>query len=119
MEEEDRPLTDQEVRVRTLYSGISSGTELTAFRGTHPKLRKRWDESRRLFIDDPQRETIAYPIVGWGYEEVGAAVEVGAAAQDSIPLGSTVYGSWVFSDTEKGRWRPLKVPVMRLAPCHS
>ena len=30
-----------EVRVRTLYSGISAGTELTQYRGTNPYLDKQ------------------------------------------------------------------------------
>jgi hypothetical protein len=33
---EDRPLRPREVRLRTLYSGISAGTELTAYRGSNP-----------------------------------------------------------------------------------
>ncbi|MFL5734541.1 MAG: zinc-binding alcohol dehydrogenase [Chloroflexia bacterium] len=93
MEEEDRLLEAHEVRLRTLYSGISAGTELTGFRGTNPYLNRRWDESLRLFINDPQHETIQYPIKAWGYEEVGEVVEVGSQVED-IPLGSIVYGTW-------------------------
>ena len=37
------------VRVRTLYSGISAGTELTLYRGTNPHLTRHWDPARRLF----------------------------------------------------------------------
>ena len=40
-----------EVRVRTLFSGISAGTELTAYRGSNPYLAKQWDDDRRLFVD--------------------------------------------------------------------
>ena len=29
--------------VQTLYSGISAGTELTAYRGSNPYLVKQWD----------------------------------------------------------------------------
>ena len=49
---EDRaaaPLAAGEVRLRTLYSGISAGTELTAYRGSNPYLTKRWDADTRLF----------------------------------------------------------------------
>ena len=35
---EDPPLGPHEVRVRTLYSAISAGTELTAYRGSNPYL---------------------------------------------------------------------------------
>ncbi len=93
IEEQDRPLREGEVRLHTLYSGISSGTELTAYRGTNPYLNKRWDGARRLFVEDPTHETISYPVVGWGYEEVGEVVEVGPAVQDMSP-GSIVYGTW-------------------------
>jgi len=52
--EEDRPLGAHEVRLRTLFSGISAGTELTAYRGSNPYLHKRWDKQRRLFVADDQ-----------------------------------------------------------------
>jgi len=35
------------VRLRTLYSGISAGAELTAYRGSNPYLHKRWDDPQR------------------------------------------------------------------------
>jgi threonine dehydrogenase-like Zn-dependent dehydrogenase len=41
VEDETNPLIDGGVRIRTLYSGISAGTELTAYRGTNPYLNKR------------------------------------------------------------------------------
>jgi threonine dehydrogenase-like Zn-dependent dehydrogenase len=40
---EDRPAAT-EVRLRMLYSGISAGTELTAYRGSNPYIHKKWDE---------------------------------------------------------------------------
>lgn len=92
-EEPDRALQTDEVRIRTLFSGISAGTELTAYRGTNPYLRKRWDQPTRLFLDDPNHETQHYPIIGWGYEEVGEVIESGTSVDD-IPLGSVVYGTW-------------------------
>lgn len=92
-EEEDRPLSENEVRLRTLYSGISTGTELTAYRGTNPYLQKRWDPALRLFVDDPTHESTRYPVVGWGYEEVGEVVEVGPGVEDVL-MGAVVYGTW-------------------------
>ncbi len=75
-DEEERPLQPDEVRLQTLFSGISAGTELTAYRGTNPYLHKRWDADRRLFVagEEPQR----YPQRGWGYEEIGEISELGA-----------------------------------------
>lgn len=56
---------DTDVRLHTLFSGISTGTEMTAFRGTSPYIHKRCDTERRLFVadDQPQRPC---PLVGWG-----------------------------------------------------
>lgn len=90
--EEERALAGQEVRLRTLFSGISAGTELTAYRGTNPYLHKRWDDNRRLFVPSGQSEP-AYPLPGWGYEEVGEIVELGPDVQ-SLKLGQRVYGTW-------------------------
>lgn len=45
-------LTPGCVRVRTIYSGVSAGTELTAYRGTSPYLNRRWDAEHRLFVED-------------------------------------------------------------------
>lgn len=89
---EDRPLAANEVRLRTLYSGISAGTELTAYRGSNPYLHKRWDASRKLFISAQQPE-FTYPISGWGYEEVGEVIELGSEVQ-TVSLGDVVYGTW-------------------------
>ena len=91
-EEAEAPLAADEVRVRTLYSGISAGTELTAYSGTNPYLHKGWDGERRLFIGGAESGP-AYPLVGWGYEEVGQIVEVGAATSD-LAVGQRVYGVW-------------------------
>ncbi|RYD40927.1 MAG: hypothetical protein EOP83_34605 [Verrucomicrobiaceae bacterium] len=44
IEEELPPLGADEVRLKTLFSGISAGTELTAYRGSNPYLTKKWDE---------------------------------------------------------------------------
>ena len=40
-EYEDPPLGQGEVRLKTLFSGISAGTEMTAYRGSNPYLAKR------------------------------------------------------------------------------
>ncbi|MGW4963958.1 zinc-dependent alcohol dehydrogenase [Nonomuraea sp. NPDC004186] len=78
------------VRVRTIYSGVSAGTELTAYRGTNPYLNRHWDTERRLFVDG---QTHAYPLTGWGYQEVGEVVEAAPDVADP-PVGSIVWGIW-------------------------
>lgn len=89
---EDVPLGPQEVRLRTLYSGISAGTELTAYRGSNPYLHKRWDASRKLFVPAEQ-SALSYPVSGWGYEEVGEVIELGSEVR-AISIGDIVYGTW-------------------------
>jgi threonine dehydrogenase-like Zn-dependent dehydrogenase len=89
--EDDPPLGPDEVRLRTLYSGISAGTELTAYRGSNPYLTKRWDDDQRLFVAGST--TREYPLDGWGYEEVGEVVETGADVT-SVRPGQVVWGTW-------------------------
>jgi len=88
----DPSLEPKEVRLRTLYSGISAGTELTAYRGSNPYLHKQWDPARKLFIPSEQ-PTLTYPVIGWGYEEVGEVVEVGDEVQD-VSIGDIIFGTW-------------------------
>lgn len=90
-------LGPSQVRVRTLYSGISAGTELAAYRGTSPYLHKRWDAAQRLFVQHDGAAAASYPLSTWGYEEVGEVVERGSEIdQDDhvLPLGTCVYGTW-------------------------
>jgi 2-desacetyl-2-hydroxyethyl bacteriochlorophyllide A dehydrogenase len=103
---ESMPLTPGSVRVHTWYSGISAGTELTAYRGSNPYLTRNWDPVRRLFVEgDP---TFSYPVEGWGYSEVGEVVEVaggasggasagasdGASDHPGLAVGDVVHGIW-------------------------
>ncbi|MFF1634129.1 zinc-binding alcohol dehydrogenase [Leifsonia sp. NPDC058248] len=86
-----------QVRVRTLYSGISAGTELTAYRGTNPYLTSAWDPDIRLFRGADQQAGLAYPLDGWGYSEVGEVVEVAADGElpgDAPRVGDRVWGIW-------------------------
>jgi len=91
-EYEDRPLEVREVRLKTLYSGISAGTELTAYRGSNPYLHKRWDPDSKLFIGS-ETASQPYPLRGWGYEEVGEVIELGMDVAD-VQEGDIIYGTW-------------------------
>jgi 2-desacetyl-2-hydroxyethyl bacteriochlorophyllide A dehydrogenase len=88
---EEEPVGAAEVRIKTLYSGISAGTELTVYRGSNPYLTREWDAGRRLFM--PGDSTFSYPIDGFGYEEVGCVVAVGESVDDGL-LGQRVWGAW-------------------------
>ncbi|MBA3520693.1 MAG: zinc-binding dehydrogenase [Rhizobiales bacterium] len=88
----DTPLAATEVRIRTLFSGISAGTELSQYRGSNPFMTKRWDEGRRLFVEGEGRSW-DYPVRNLGYEEVGEIVEVGREVSHVGP-GQRVFGTW-------------------------
>ena len=91
VDEQSRPLEADEVRISTLYSGISAGTELTAYRGTNAYMNKKWDEELRLFVDGST--SFEYPVNGWGYEEVGEVSEVGSDVT-SVSVGDVIWGTW-------------------------
>jgi 2-desacetyl-2-hydroxyethyl bacteriochlorophyllide A dehydrogenase len=88
---EERAVEPGEVLVRTLYSGISAGTEMTIYRGSNPYARKRWDPELKLFLN-AQHDPRMYP-TPLGYEEVGRVVEAGSEVTGVGP-GDLVYGSW-------------------------
>ena len=78
-------------RVRTLYSGISAGTELATYRGTNPYLEKRWDPDAGLFL--PGQATFSYPVDAWGCSEVGVVEVVGSEVTD-VSVDDVVWGIW-------------------------
>lgn len=80
-----------EIRVRTLYSGISAGTELTTYRGTNPYLEKHWDAEAGLFV--PGQSTFSYPVDVWGYSECGEVDALGDGATE-LEVGQLVWGMW-------------------------
>jgi threonine dehydrogenase-like Zn-dependent dehydrogenase len=91
IEEPDGAVGSGQVRVRTLYSGISAGTELASYRGISPHVTKHWDSERRLFVDGASE--VSYPVTNLGYEEVGEIVEVGEGVDASL-RGTVVWGTW-------------------------
>jgi 2-desacetyl-2-hydroxyethyl bacteriochlorophyllide A dehydrogenase len=91
VDEPQAALTPGTVRVHTLHSGISAGTELTAYRGTNPLLVNRWDTASRLFVTG--EPAFSYPVTGWGYSEVGRVVEVDSDVA-SLRADDIVWGIW-------------------------
>jgi 2-desacetyl-2-hydroxyethyl bacteriochlorophyllide A dehydrogenase len=84
LQDEDAPgLAPREIRVRTLVSGISHGTELNLYRGTSAFADRVFDRDLRAFVrPDPPRPV--YPAV-LGYELVGTVDEVGAEVRELQP----------------------------------
>lgn len=108
VDEPDPVLSPGDVRIATLFSGISAGTELSYYRGTNPYFDKRWDTDQRLFRSLGREDgahppdgvvmggaaaSLTYPVDGKGSEEVGVVVEVGAEAGE-IAMGDIVWGKW-------------------------
>jgi threonine dehydrogenase-like Zn-dependent dehydrogenase len=60
---------DNAFDVATVYSGLSAGTELAFYKGTHPNLSSTWDPDLGLFHS--RTPTQGYPVTRWGYMQVG------------------------------------------------
>jgi 2-desacetyl-2-hydroxyethyl bacteriochlorophyllide A dehydrogenase len=93
------PLQPGYARIKTLYSGISAGTEMTAYRGTNPYITSAWDPDIRLFRGVDAQPDGGYPLDGWGYSEVGEVVEIApsdgsADTADQPIVGDIVWGIW-------------------------
>ena len=87
-EREEEPLKAGQVRVKTLFSGISHGTEMAMNRGTAPFLSKKIDPETGLFVksDAPAH---SYPAAS-GYENVGEVVELGESVT-KLNIGDKVF----------------------------
>jgi threonine dehydrogenase-like Zn-dependent dehydrogenase len=80
-------LEETQVRVRTVISGIKSGTEMAIYRGTAPTITHRLDRELRLFRP---RQSPAYPAY-LGSWAVGEVVELGSGVT-RLRVGELVHG---------------------------
>jgi 2-desacetyl-2-hydroxyethyl bacteriochlorophyllide A dehydrogenase len=85
---EEPPLEPRQVRVRSLMSGIKTGTELALFKGMTPFLSRRFDPEYRLFV--PADGSALYPC-NLGSWLVGEVVEAGSAVS-GLRAGDLVHG---------------------------
>ncbi len=87
---EPTPLPDNWVRIRTIRSTISPGTEMTFYGrdASNVYLHKRWNEELRLFEAGPG--SMPYPIA-FGYRAAGEVIESRSA---EIKVGARVFGNW-------------------------
>ena len=86
---EEGPPGDGQVRLETLYTGLSAGTELTFYKGTNPYLHSRWDGERGVFI--PNEAGMHYPVPFMGYMEVARVVESRSPAFRTGQVVATTY----------------------------
>ncbi len=75
------------VRLDTLYSGFSAGTELTFVKGTNPYLHARWDDQRGVFV--PGEPSARYPVPFLGYMEVARVLEAAGGFETGEVVAST------------------------------
>ena len=76
--------------VRTVYSGLSAGTELSFFKGTNPYLSARWDAELGLFR--PGDAETGYPVGNLGYMEVATVTASHTPAVEAGELVAMAYG---------------------------
>lgn len=77
-----------EVQIRSLYSGISHGTEMNVYRGDAPMWSMRFDGKTRLFVPSDQT-SFRYPL-RYGYALVGEITKVGPGVS-GFKRGTVVY----------------------------
>ncbi len=86
---DEEALPEDSVRIRTLYCGISTGTELTHFQGTNPAMNARWDEEMKLFAGQGGQE---YPLPFSGYMQVGQIAESRSPGYRKGEIVAMTYG---------------------------
>jgi len=89
MQYEEGPPADGHVRLDTLYTGFSAGTELTFMKNTNPYFHSRFDSGRGVFIEN--EPDLRYPVPFLGYMEVARIVESRAPGLDNGSVIATTY----------------------------
>ena len=89
---EDVPLRSHEVRLRTLYSGISAGTEMTAYRGSNPYISKAVGCKEPL-VSCIRSAKSALSFIGLGIRGSGRS-DRSDPDVTTLKVGDIVYGTW-------------------------
>lgn len=87
---DEGPPGDGQVRLQTLYSGFSAGTELTFMKRTNPYFHSRWDAERGVF--EAGEPSLDYPVPFLGYMEVARIVESRSPAFNRGQVVASAYG---------------------------
>jgi threonine dehydrogenase-like Zn-dependent dehydrogenase len=85
VDEPEPELADGGIRIATSFTGLSTGTELSWYKGSNPFLGRHFDRELGLF--GPGEPANPYPVTRLGYMETGTVVESRAAA---LPVGTRV-----------------------------
>ena len=87
---DEGPPGDGQVRLQTLYTGFSAGTELTFVKNSNPYFHARWDAGRGVFVDgEPSAQ---YPVPFLGYMESARVMESRAADFAVGDIVGTTFG---------------------------
>ena len=87
---EPPPLSEGGVAVRTLFSGLSAGTELGYVKGTDPAFKARRDAELGVFVEGEASRR--FPIVAMGYMEVAEVTESRRADLAAGAIVAAAYG---------------------------
>jgi NADPH:quinone reductase-like Zn-dependent oxidoreductase len=85
-----QPVRDGQFDVETMFSGLSTGTDLSWVKGTNPALHRRWDPELGLFM--PGAPDVGYPIDKFGYMQVGRVTESATPAVRQGDVVAMTYG---------------------------
>jgi NADPH:quinone reductase-like Zn-dependent oxidoreductase len=89
-DEDAEPVRPGTFRVRTLFSGVSAGTELSYVKGTNPYLAAGWDPALGLFTGG--QASTGYPVTRLGYMQVGQVIESRTPAVADGTVVAMTYG---------------------------
>ena len=103
------PLAEGCFRVDTVYSGISTGTELSFLKGTNPALSRVWDATLGLFEDGPAPSP--YPVRKLGYMQVGRVVATRSPHVTPGDVVAATYGHASGHDLDAVRERFVVLPT--------
>lgn len=87
-QEPDLPMGDNDLRIESICSSISHGTEMNNYRGDSPLYNKKFDQSTRLFYKNQMNDK--HPKMSLGYSNVGRVIEIGKNVRMFKP-GDLVY----------------------------
>ena len=89
-EQSPGPVRDGRFDVETIFSGLSTGTDLSWVKGSNPALHRRWDPELGLFMaGEPDA---GYPIDKFGYMQVGRVTDSATPAATPGDLVAMTYG---------------------------
>jgi NADPH:quinone reductase-like Zn-dependent oxidoreductase len=83
-------LREGQFDVETVFSGLSTGTDLSWVKGTNPALHRKWDPELGLFM--PGASDVGYPIDSFGYMQVGRVTDSATPAVRLGDLLAMTYG---------------------------